>query len=145
MTKSVQDEIQAMVDRETRAWGSQDADTLVSLFHPDMVWPWPKDSNAHDPLDWICPMGRFHPDRWRSSWQTLFDTHLLVHNRRKTLKITVTEEGDGAYAVVDVDTLWRHRETGEDFHWVGRACKVYTKVGDDWKLISHTGLLNYDT
>jgi ketosteroid isomerase-like protein len=144
MTKSVQDEIQAMVDRETRAWDSQDAETLVSLFHPDMVWPWPKDSNAHDPLEWVCPMGRFHRERWRSSWQNLFDTHVLVHNRRKTLKITVTEEGDGAYAVVDVDTLWRHRESGEVFHWSGRACKVYTKVGTDWKLISHTGLLNYD-
>jgi ketosteroid isomerase-like protein len=45
---------------------------------------------------------------------------------------------------VDVDTLWRHRETGEDFHWLGRACKVYTKVGSEWKLISHFGLLNYN-
>jgi len=145
MTKSVQDEIQAMVDRETRAWDSKDADALVSLFHPDMVWPWPKDAHSHDPIDWVCPMGRFHPVRWRNSWQTLFDTHILVHNRRITLKITVTDEADGAFAVVDVDTLWRRRETGEDFHWSGRACKVYTKIGADWKLISHIGLLDYNT
>jgi ketosteroid isomerase-like protein len=144
MTNSVQDEIQAMVDREARAWDSKDAQALVSLFHPDMVWPWPKDSNAHDPIDWICPMGRFHPIRWRDSWQALFDTHILVHNRRQTIKITVTDEADGGFAVVDVDTLWRHRETGEDFHWLGRACKVYTKVGSEWKLISHFGLLNYN-
>ena len=144
MTKSVQDEIQAMVDRETRAWGSQDADTLVSLFHPDMVWLAQRFKRSRSTrLD--MPDGSLSSRSVEEFLADSFDTHLLVHNRRKTLKITVTEEGDGAYAVVDVDTLWRHRETGEDFHWVGRACKVYTKVGDDWKLISHTGLLNYDT
>jgi ketosteroid isomerase-like protein len=46
--------------------------------------------------------------------------------------------------VVDVDTLWRNKQTGQDFHWKGRACKGYTKVDGEWKLIMHTGLLNYD-
>src|SRR5262245_47829378 len=32
-------DIQELVDRETAAWNAQDADALVSLFHPDMVWP----------------------------------------------------------------------------------------------------------
>ncbi len=136
-------EIQEMVDRETRAWDSQDAEALVSLFHPDMVWPWPKDEKAHDPIDWVCPMGHYNRERWITSWEVLFRTYTLIHNRRVTLKITVTPEEDGAYAVVDVDTLWRHRRSGEDFHWKGRACKVYTKVGSEWKLIAHTGLLNY--
>lgn len=27
-----------MVDRETAAWDRQDAEALVELFHPDMVW-----------------------------------------------------------------------------------------------------------
>jgi len=54
----------------------------------------------------------------------------------------VSNEGDGAFAVVDVDTLWRDRE-GKDFHWKGRACKGYTRVGEQWKLIMHTGLLDY--
>jgi ketosteroid isomerase-like protein len=54
-----------------------------------------------------------------------------------------TEEGDGAFAVVDVDTLWRDAE-GNDSHWKGRACKVYTKVGREWKMIMHTGLLDYE-
>jgi ketosteroid isomerase-like protein len=56
----------------------------------------------------------------------------------------MSTEGDGAFAVVDVDTLWRHKETKEDFHWKGRACKGYTKIGDEWKLIYHMGLLDYD-
>ena len=47
-------------------------------------------------------------------------------------------------AVVDVDTLWRNRATEEDFHWKGRACKGYTRVGSGWKLIMHTGLLRYE-
>ncbi len=51
MTKSVEDEIQEMIDRETNAWNSMDADALISIFHPDMAWPWPKDENAHDPID----------------------------------------------------------------------------------------------
>jgi hypothetical protein len=46
-------------------------------------------------------------------------------------------------AVVDVDTLWRRHEGGIDFHWNGRACKVYTLLADEWKLITHVGLLDY--
>ena len=56
-----------MVDRETAAWDRQDADGLVGLFHPDMVWPWPQ--------------------------------------RPRTVRLVVSEEGDGGFAVVDVDTL----------------------------------------
>ena len=144
MSTSTEDEIQEMTDRETDAWDSGDAEALVSLFHPDMVWPWPRHEHAHNPVDWISPMGRYNRERWKASWQHLFETHALVHNRRTTVKITFTDEGDGAFAVVDVDTLWRNHETGKDFHWNGRACKIYTTVGTEWKLIGHTGLLNYD-
>ena len=59
------------------------------------------------------------------------------------IKISSSNEGDGSFAVVDVDTLWRRNSDGEEFHWKGRACKVYTKVSDEWKLIMHTGLLEY--
>jgi len=137
------DEIQAMVDRETAAWDARDAEALVSLFHPDMVWPWPPDAAAHDPAGWVFPMGRYHRARWKASWEELFRTHDLVHNRRRTVRIVVSEQGDGAFAVVDVDTLWRVRATGSDFRWKGRACKGYTKVGGRWLLILHTGLLEY--
>ncbi len=135
-------EIQEMVDRETAAWDSQNAGALASLFHPDMVWPWPPDAGAHDPAGWVFPLGRYDRDRWRASWQELFDTHKLIHNHRRTIRIEVSEEGDGAFAVVDVDTLLRDRAGGE-FHWKGRACKGYTKVDGEWKLIMHTGLLEY--
>ncbi len=138
-------QIQEMVDRETRAWDAQDAEALVSIFHPDMVWPWPPTSDAHDPVEWVFPMGRFDRQRWKGSWQELFDTHELVHNRRNTVKTVVSPEGDGAFAVVDVDTLWRHKTTAQLFHWKGRACKGYTLVGREWKLICHTGLLEYSS
>jgi ketosteroid isomerase-like protein len=136
-------EIRDMVDRETRAWDMKDAETLVAIFHPDMVWPWPPDSRSHDPMTWLFVQGRYHRARWRDAWQELFDTHDLVRNERKTLRVEVSREGDGAFAVVDVDTLWRHKVTGESFHWKGRACKGYTKTADGWKLIMHTGLLEY--
>jgi len=141
-TTAIVADIQAMVDRETRAWDEQNAEALVDLFHPDMVWPWPPDSHTHDPVAWVFPMGRYHRQRWMESWQQLFDTHELIHNRRRTICIRVSEQRDGAFAVVDVDTLWRDSE-GRDFHWKGRACKGYTTVAGEWRLIFHTGLLDY--
>jgi ketosteroid isomerase-like protein len=136
-------QIKALVDAETAAWDARDADALVSLFHPDTVWPWPPHSAAHDPMQWVMPMGRFDRERWRRAWQELFATHDLVHNQRATRRIAVSEQGDGAFAVVDVDTLWRHRTTHQAFHWKGRACKVYSKVGERWLFLFQTGLLEY--
>lgn len=135
--------IQAVVDAETRAWDEQHAERLVSLFHPDTVWPWPPAPDAHDSGGWVWGMGRFERERWRSVWQELFDTHELVHNRRETVRISVAPDGRGAFAVVDVDTLWRPRDGGPDVHWLGRACKIYTRLGGGWKPIAHTGLLSY--
>ena len=57
-------------------------------------------------------------------------------------KIVISKEGDGAFAVVDIDTLWRDSD-GNDNHWKGRVCKVYTKMEGGWKLIMHTGVLQY--
>jgi ketosteroid isomerase-like protein len=142
-TSGDEDAIREVVDRETRAWDSQDVELLLSVFHPDMVWPWPPSADAHDPVDWEWGMGRFDARRWRGIWGELFATHELVHNRRRTVRIDVSPEGDGGLAVVDVDTLWRRRDGGGDFHWKGRAGKVYSRVGEGWKLTMHTGLLRY--
>jgi hypothetical protein len=136
--------IQALVDLETRGWDTKNPDLFLSIIHPDMVWPWPPHADAHDPAEWVLEFGRFNRDRWRQNWQDLFDTHDLIHNRRKTVKILVSQEGDGAFAVVDIDTLWRNKRTGKDFLWKGRVCKIYTKLASgDWKLFAHTGALQY--
>ena len=137
-----ENEIKDIVNKETRAWDAKDAEALVSIFHPDMVWPWPVDENAHDPVDWVFPYGRYNRERWMSNWQELFDTHDLIHNKREIIKIVVSDEKDGAYAVVDIDTLWRDKN-GNDFNWVGRTCKGYTKVDGVWKMIMQTGVLKY--
>jgi Domain of unknown function (DUF4440) len=135
-------EIREIVDRETRGWDTQDVGLLLSVFHPDMVWPWPNSPTSHDPMEWRLVLGRYDSERWGSRWRELFDTHELVHNRRRTRKIEVSEQGDGALAVVDIDTLWRG-EDGDDSHWKGRVCKVYSKVGGEWKMTMHTGVLVY--
>ena len=140
--RSAAEWIEELVDRETRAWSEKDLDLLLSVFHPDMVWPWPPHNDAHDPLEWVIPWGRYDEERWRAGWGELFETHELVHNRRVIQRIEVATEEDGGFAVVDVDTLWRDRE-GRDVHWFGRSCKIYTLVGSGWKLIAHTGLLKY--
>jgi len=114
----------------------------LTIFHPDMVWPWPPDERSHDPATWIFWAGRYNYERWSENWQRLFDSHELIYNHRKIVRVVVSEEGDGAFAVVDIDTLWRDHE-GKDFRWQGRACKVYSKVADGWKMTMHTGLLDY--
>ena len=138
----IQSEIEEMVHRETRAWDSRDAEALVDLFHPDMVWPWPPHAQAHDPAEWVMVLGRYDRARWKKAWQDLFDTHQLIHNNRVIRKIEISAEGDGAFAVVDIDTLWRDA-TGKEMNWKGRVCKVYSKVGKDWKMTMHTGVLEY--
>lgn len=142
MSNDIGQQIHEIVDRETRAWDNQDVDLVLSIFHPDFVWPFPAHAE-HDPLEWVTGMGRFNESRWRDVYTEHFATYQLVHNNRKTLRVDVTVEQDGAFAVVDVDTLWRDRATGADFHWLGRACKVYSLVDGAWKMISHVGLLRY--
>jgi Domain of unknown function (DUF4440) len=138
----VRREIEEIVDRETRAWDTGDVDLLLTVFHPNMVWPWPRTLRSHDPMDWVLGWGRYDPERWGRGWQELFDTHELVRNEREIRKIEVSEEGDGAFAVVDIDTLWRDPE-GNDRRWKGRVCKVYSKVGGEWRITMHTGVLEY--
>lgn len=142
--QSPRDAIEELVHRETRAWDTQDVQLLLSLLHPDMVWPWPPHPRAHDPLEWVMVWGRYDRERWRRGWQELFDTHELIHNRRTLRRIEISAEGDGGFAVVDVDTLWRHRREGGSQRWLGRACKLYTRLASgEWRMIAQTGLLDY--
>ncbi|MEJ7642601.1 MAG: nuclear transport factor 2 family protein [Candidatus Nitrosocosmicus sp.] len=143
-TDSIEIQIREIVDRETQAWDDKDTQKLLSIFHPDMVWPWPRTPESHNPIDGVFGMGRFDCQKWKKSYGDLFESHRLVHNVREIRKIVVSDEGDGAFAVVDVDTLWQNINT-KDFHWKGRSCKIYTRVTTDgkWKMIAHTGLLDY--
>jgi len=140
--REIRKEIKRIVDRETRAWDIQDVELLLTVFHPDMVWPWPKTPQSHDPVEWVLEWGRYNYNRWRKGWLDLFNTHKLVHNKRVTRKIEISKEGDGAFAVVDIDTLWED-SNGNKNHWKGRVCKVYTKVNLEWKMIMQTGVLEY--
>jgi ketosteroid isomerase-like protein len=135
-------EIIEIVNRETKAWDTQDVNLLITLFHPDMVWPWPKTSSSHDPMDWELVMGKFDKDRWSKGWRELFSNFKLVHNNREIKKIVISAEKNGAFAVVDIDTLWID-EAGNKNLWKGRVCKVYTKILNEWKMTMHTGVLKY--
>ena len=138
-------EIREIIDRETRAWDTRDVDLSLSVFHPDMVWPWPLTYTSVDPVDWRLEMGRFDAARWRRRYEDLFSAYELVHNRRSIVKIEVSAEADGAIAVVDIDTLWRERSAGEESNrWLGRTCKVYALVADGWKMTMQTGALRYE-
>ena len=144
MSTEVMRQIQELVDLETTGWNTKNPDLFLSMIHPDMVWPWPPTADAHDPIDWVFVLGRFDRERWRRSWQEIFDTHDLIRNQRDTVRIEISTEGDGAFAVVDIDTLWRHKTTGEDVHWKGRVCKTYTKLSTgEWKFYFQTGALNF--
>jgi ketosteroid isomerase-like protein len=144
MSDEVRKQIQELVDLETEGWNTKNPDLFLSIIHPDMAWPWPPTPDAHDPVDWVFVLGRFDQERWRKNWQAIFDTHDLVHNRRRTIKIQVSDQQDAAFAVVDIDTHWRHKDTKKDFPWKGRVCKIYTRMKTgDWKMIFQTGALNY--
>ena len=135
-------EIQEIIDRETRAWDTQDVELLLTIFHPDMVWPWPPSNEDHDPVDWVLVLGKFDRQRWGRMYRQFFQEHELVHNKRETKKTELSEQGDGAFAVVDIDTLWIDA-SGRENHWLGRVCKAYAQVGGEWKMTMHTGALRY--
>jgi ketosteroid isomerase-like protein len=137
-------EIREIVNTETRAWDTKDVDLLLSVLHPDMVWPWPGDHNSFDPMEWTLEQGRYDRERWRTGWQALFDAHELVHNRRAIQKIVVSPEGDGAFAIVDIDTLWKDSR-GRESRWQGRTCKIYSKVKGAWKMITQLGTFQLPT
>lgn len=148
-------EIEEIVYREGRAFQNQDVDLMMSIYHPDMVMPWPLHSRAYDPMEWIMRMGKFNLDRWSKKLHVYFDTHEFVHDRRVIKKILFSEEQDGALAVVDVDSLFRqkpgtdspwHNEAGQkvgEIRTLGRAGKIYTLVNDEWKLIAQPGTMHY--
>lgn len=144
MTDDAERAIRRLVDAETAAWDDRDVETLLDLFHSDMVWAWPPTPYDHDPADWDLEFGRFDRERWRAAWRDLFDTHDLVRNERETVRVAVGDAGDGGMAVVDIDTLWRHRETGEEFHWFGRTSKIYALCDGEWLLTAHWGALRFD-
>lgn len=135
-------EIKNIIDRETKAWDTKNIELLLTIFHEEMVWPWPKTVYSLDPMNWELRMGKFNTSRWASIWQDLFDNYRLVHNIRKIKKIELSNECDGAFAVVDIDTLWINQNK-ELIHWKGRTCKIYTKTTSSWKLIMQTGVLKY--
>ena len=140
--EKIREEITEIVNRETKAWDTQNVDLLISIFHTDFVWVWPKDNKSHDPLDWKIKLGKFDYKRWKKTYKNLFSNHKLKHNYREIKKIDISKEEDSAFSVVDIDTLWIHKN-GQKNHWKGRVCKVYVKVGKEWKLTMHTGALDY--
>ena len=48
----MKEEIIEIVNRETKAWDTKDVDLFLSIFHKDMVWPWPPKNTDHNPIDW---------------------------------------------------------------------------------------------
>lgn len=135
-------EIQHVINLETKAWNTQDVELLLSIFHPDMVWPWPANNLDHDPMDWVFVLGKFNHDRWKRFYQDFFRNHTLVHNKREIKKVELSKERDAAFAIVDIDTLWNNK-SGQSNHWMGRVCKVYAFSGGTWKMTMHTGALQY--
>ncbi|MCB9383012.1 MAG: nuclear transport factor 2 family protein [Bryobacterales bacterium] len=136
--ESPEQAIRQVIENEGRAWDDGDVALLLSIFHPDAVWVWPQTKGSLDPLDWQMTVGRFHMDRWEQGWARIFSSEVL-RNVREIRRIEISPEGDGAVAVVDVDTQWRGAN-GATVGWTGRAVKYYVKAFGAWKMIAHTGL-----
>jgi hypothetical protein len=80
MSEDLEIQIKEIVDRETYAWNNKDTEKLLSIFHPDMVWPWPRTFDSHDPVDWVFEVGRFDYQRWKKIYKEFFKSHILVHH-----------------------------------------------------------------
>ena len=106
--------------------------------HPDDVFSISLLRSSRNPLGAKFAESPFY----EVGWQELFDTHELLRNVRETKKVEVSAQADGALAVADTDTLWRDPAGGE-VRWKGRMCKVYSRVGEEWKMTVHTGVLVY--
>jgi len=132
-----------IINRETKAWDTQNVELFLTIFHKDMVWPWPANNADHDPINWKLFLGKFDYNRWKNIYTNFFNENRLIHNNRKIMKITISKENDGAFAIVDIDTLWKNKKTKEKNHWFGRVSKAYAKVNSKWKLTMHTGVLKY--
>lgn len=92
-----------------------------------MGWPWPVNNTDHDPINWELYLGKFNYSRWKNVYTNFFNENKLIHNHRKIVKIIISEENDGAFAVVDIDTLWENKKTNEKKHWFGRVSKHMQK------------------
>lgn len=139
----IKKEIQKMVDRETKAWNTEDVSLLLSIFHPDMAWPFPPGGQCHDPETWIWVLPQFDKGSWGKIYRDQFKEFDIGANNRVTRSISVAPGGKAAMAVVDVDTYWHNVVGGPDMHWHGRAAKLFSFVRGEWKLIAHPGLLEY--
>ena len=139
----MEEEIIEIINRETRAWDTQNVELFLSIFHHDMVWPWPPSNLDHDPITWDLFLGKFNYERWKTIYINFFNENRLIHNNRKIEKIILSKENDGAFAVVDIDTLWENKKLKSNLHWMGRVSKTYAKVNNEWRLIMHTGVLKY--
>lgn len=73
----------------------------------------------------------------------MFHNFTLIHNHRKIVKVATTKEKDGGFVVVDVDTLWKNKKTGQSMDWLGRTCKTYVQTFSGYKMIAQTGVLEY--
>ena len=77
-------------------------------------------------------------------------THKLIHNSREIKKILMTDEQDGALAVVDIETSFEQTpdehspwdEGGGIVEVKGRAAKIYT-WSKERKLLYQPGTMHY--
>lgn len=142
---SLNNEINEIVRREQDAWEMKDAELLLTVFHRDMVWAWPRDFDSLNPFYWQMDLGRFDHELWLDHWTEFFRVYDLIDAVVKLQKVSFSVREDAAFAVVDLNVHWENQENGEIVSWKGRVCKIYSKVRDSWKLISQTGMIPYRT
>jgi ketosteroid isomerase-like protein len=140
--EKAREEIEEIIAREIRAWETKDIGLLMTVYHPDMVWPWAPNTSAHDPMEWVMGVGRFDHDRWSAIFQRILDTQQVLSSKREIRKIAISTEGDGAFAVMDVEIHICGMD-GVEKTIKGRSCKIYTRTGSEWKLIMQVGPLEY--
>lgn len=140
---TVEDNLRELIKRELEALKRKDVELLLTIFHEDMVWAWPRSFNTANPFYWEMDLGRFNYERWYFHWKDFFEKFEILHAVMMPQKINLSAQEDAAFAVIDLHFQWESKTNGEIVEWRGRVCKVYTRMEKSWKLIQQTGLIPY--
>lgn len=130
--------IMEVLERESRAWSARDVDGLLSVFHPDAVWPFLFNRLNPSPMVWRLTLDRFDSSAWGTYFQRIFEECAITKNVREVKSISFSTRGDQAIAVLDIDTAWLRRD-GEPMRWVGRVAKVFSIMGTEWRIMTQYG------
>ena len=143
MIDDIKAQIRALVDCETEGWKQ----TMWILFYLSFIQIW-FGPGLHIRMHTTLQNGFLKSGVLIESVGARTDIVSLMTMTRFTIiskgtKIEVNSEGDGAFAIVDIDTRWRHKVTGDDLLGKDVFASFIQRCQMETENIFQTGHLHY--